>query len=258
MEFNSSFLVSAARQIFMEPQGMLVFKGPFNEAKNIDVKVTNMSQFRIAFKFRTTRPDGIKFRPPMGILSPGGEKYIRIRCLPISGELPTKDRCTLHCVALPPNYKCVKPQDFWKSPDSKNVTTERYPMKVIYEGVVPPTAEETTPSPAVAAPAEVKPADEAKPVEEAKPAEEAKPVEEAKPAEEVKPVEEAKPTEEENPPEEAKPAEGAAADEGEEGKPVEEAAASKPAEEGEDKAGAKEGEEEEEEGDEEEEEDKGE
>ncbi|KFD48556.1 hypothetical protein M513_10567 [Trichuris suis] len=123
-------LMTAAGQMKLTPKDQITFTGPFDQIKVVDLNMLNESKFRLAYKFRCTRPEGLKFRPGYGMVRPGKERIVKVRCLPITGNPPAKDRCTLVVVALSDDQKPAKGTKFWKDPDNPVKEMARYSIEV--------------------------------------------------------------------------------------------------------------------------------
>uniref|UniRef100_A0A5S6QGG7 Major sperm protein n=1 Tax=Trichuris muris TaxID=70415 RepID=A0A5S6QGG7_TRIMR len=140
-------LMTAAGQMKLTPKDQLVFTGPFDQMKVVDLSLLNESKFRIAYKFRCTRPEGLKFRPGYGLIRPGRERIVKVRCLPITGSPPPSDRCTLVVVAISDDQRPAKGTKFWKDPDNPPKEMARYTLEVKYEGAAAPPAKEESQAP---------------------------------------------------------------------------------------------------------------
>ncbi|CDW58495.1 Major sperm protein [Trichuris trichiura] len=138
-------LMTAAGQMKVTPKDQITFTGPFDQIKVVDLNLLNESKFRLAYKFRCTRPEGLKFRPGYGMVRPGKERIVKVRCLPITGNPPAKDRCTLVVVALSDDQKPAKGTKFWKDPDNPVKEMARYSIEVKYEGGAGPPPKEEAP-----------------------------------------------------------------------------------------------------------------
>ncbi|VDP03087.1 unnamed protein product [Soboliphyme baturini] len=81
--------------IFTQPSQVLYFNGPFNDSKNVPLRITNKGMGRIVWAMKCTNLKRLTIYPPVGVLDPKESVSLSIGCDPFDSQLGITERDTI-------------------------------------------------------------------------------------------------------------------------------------------------------------------
>ena len=126
-----------------EPAEKVEFKGSWEEAVPVELKVSNSSGKRMAYKVKCTSNELFKIRPVMGILGDGESATVTLTFSPKDKKAPAANH-HFTLTETEPKEEEKNPRKVWEDPEAKKIPAAK---KIKAEFV---TQEAAAPAPAPA------------------------------------------------------------------------------------------------------------
>ncbi|XP_067930032.1 vesicle-associated membrane protein-associated protein B-like isoform X2 [Watersipora subatra] len=123
----------------IEPPEALVFTGPFTEVVKSTLSLTNPSDYKVAFKIKTTAPKRYCVRPNSGTLAKGETMSISVMLQPFEFDPneKTKHKFMIQSLIIASN---MEEKDLWQEVDKEKLMDTK--LRVVFENEVPAAVEE--------------------------------------------------------------------------------------------------------------------
>ena len=103
-----------------EPAEKVEFKGTMEEAIAVELKVTNSSGKRMAYKVKCTSNELFKIRPVMGILADGESATVTLTFSPKDKKAPAANH-HFTLTETEPKEEEKNPRKVWEDPEAKKI-----------------------------------------------------------------------------------------------------------------------------------------